>query len=151
MKQLKSFTVEWDRYAERYSSWFREQPGEEDEYLLNDLLNYALLSCIPKSMEQAIYKDRSYTVDKVPTAEIMIDIKKIIVEEAVQCAQQTVVQQVDKDTEVEVEVEATPETVCKPVLLGAAWSYSSPSTWPGPGMPRSTGPSSKSSIGRRTK
>ena len=66
-------------------------------------------------MAEVICEARMKTIHKVPTAEIMIDIKKIIVEEAVQCAQQTVVQQVDKDTEVE--VEATPETVFRPVLL----------------------------------
>ena len=42
--------MDWDRHAEKFSSWFRE----EDEYMLNDVLNYEFLSCIPTSMEMAI-------------------------------------------------------------------------------------------------
>ena len=48
--QFKSFQMDWGRYAEKYSSWFKAQPGEEDEHMLNDLLNSELLSCIPAPM-----------------------------------------------------------------------------------------------------
>ena len=82
-EEFKSFTVDWDKFAEKYSSWFTAQPGEEDEYMLNDLLNSHLLGCIPASMETAIRKDRSNTVDKVPTADILMDIKMFIVREGV--------------------------------------------------------------------
>ena len=116
--------------------------------MLNDVLNYELMSCIPTSMADTIHKAWVST-NKVPTAKIMMTIKKTIVGEAVQSAQKAVV---DKDTEVEVEI--TPETRRSAGQCssgGAAWSNSSPSTWPGPGMPRSTGPSLRSSIGRWTK
>ena len=88
VEEFKSFNVDWDKFAEKYSSWFTAQPGEEDEYMLNDLLNSHLLGCIPASMETAIRKDRSYTVDKVPTAHILMDIKRFMVREEVECAQQ---------------------------------------------------------------
>ena len=105
VEEFKSFTVDWDKFAAKYSSWFTEQPGEEDEYMLNDLLNYHLLACIPAPMETAIRTNRSNTVDKIPTADILMDIKMFIVREGVGCAS-------DHD----VQVDAVPETVCRPVL-----------------------------------
>ena len=54
--QFKSFHMAWDWSAEKYRSWFKGEPGEEDEHMLNDQLNYELLACIPATMEKAIYK-----------------------------------------------------------------------------------------------
>ena len=74
-----------------------------DELRLNYLLNYELLASIPPLMEGTIYRARDYLVDTVPTADLLLEIKKIVVEEAVKSAQQAVVQSIAKITEMGVE------------------------------------------------
>ena len=56
--QFKFFQMDWNRYAKKYSSWFKEQPGEGDEYMINDLLNFELLSCIPAPMAETGTKSK---------------------------------------------------------------------------------------------
>merc|ERR1711940_271076 len=54
-------------------------------------------------MEEAIYRARAYMVDTVPMATLLLDIKRIVVEEAVKRAQQAAVRRFDEVTEIGVE------------------------------------------------
>ena len=103
---FKSFNMAWALYAEKYRSQYLDQhPWEVDELRLNYLLNYELLSSIPPLMEGAIYRARNYLVDTVPTADLLIEIKKIVVEEVVRSAQQAVVLSTAKVTGMGVEID----------------------------------------------
>ena len=99
VEEFKSFNMAWALYAEKYRSQYLDQhPWEVDELRLNYLLNYELLSSIPPLMEGTIYRARDYLVDTVPTADLLLEIKKIVVEEAVKSAQQAVVPSIAKVT-----------------------------------------------------
>ena len=103
VEQFKSFHMAWSSYAEEFRSQFEETYREVDEVRLKYLLNYELLSSIPTSMEHAIYRARAFMVDRVPTATLLLDIKRITVGEAVKRAQQAVVRNIDEVTEAGVE------------------------------------------------
>ena len=93
VKQFNSFKLDWDQYTEEYRSRYREEHGEEDSYKLNYLLNYELLASVPEHMEDAIYKAMPLKEEQtISTATLLMEIKKITVREAVEHAQQSMVQ-----------------------------------------------------------
>merc|ERR1719470_19418 len=94
VEQFKSFNMAWTVYAEEYRSAYLDQYLEVEEWTLQYLLNYELLSSIPTQMEEAIYRARAYMVDTVPMATLLLDIKRMVVEEAVKRAQESAVKDI---------------------------------------------------------
>ena len=64
---------------------------EESLYQLNYELNYQLLAYLPNQLEDMIYKALGCKVEVTSTATLLMQIKRIIVMEAVEHAQQSAV------------------------------------------------------------
>ena len=92
MKQFNSFELDWDKFSEQYKSRYKEKHAEESRYRLNYLLNYELLAYVPEPLEDEFYKAMPLKVETISTATLLMEIKKITVMEAVEHAQQSVVQ-----------------------------------------------------------
>ena len=90
VKQFNSFKLDWDKFSEQYKSRYREEHEEENGYMIN----YQLLDCLPRPIEDEIYKILPLGVETISMANLLMVIKRIIVREAVKQAQQSVVQSV---------------------------------------------------------
>ena len=72
-----------------------------DQYKVNYMLTYELLASIPNTVVATISNAMGYKIKMIPTADLLVEIKRTVVKEAVVYAQQAVVQHVDEINGVE--------------------------------------------------
>ena len=99
VKQFNTFKLEWTTYARMLRSRCREYML--DQYKVNYMLNYELLASIPNTVVDTISKAMGYKIEMVPTADLLVESQEDRRPEAVEYAQQAMVQHVDEITGVE--------------------------------------------------